>query len=234
MKNTGQEFFAKSSYTKNMEESDFSEAEVPNRIIISNLSLPDHQQKSPLENLVANRRSKRQFDSIAITKEQLSYLLWATQGITQTRGTANLRAVASAGNCHCFNTYIVPNMVEGLSKGLYLFDPVKNSLGLIKSVNLSDELVKACLNQKMTAECAVCFIWTAVTPRMTGRYGLRGYRYMFIDAGHVGAHLQLACEDLGLGSCNIAAYMDDGLAQFLGLESENEIPVYVGVVGWTK
>lgn len=234
MKNAGQEFFARSSYTKSMDEADFSEAVVPNRNIVSSLSLPVHPQNSPLEKLISDRRSKRQFDNMAITKDQLSYLLWATQGITQTRGTANLRAVASAGNCHCFNTYIVPNMVEGISKGLYLFDPLENSLGLIKSGNISNELAKACLNQKMTAECAVCFIWTAVTPRMTGRYGLRGYRYMFIDAGHVGAHLQLACQDLGLGSCNIAAYMDDEMTKFLGLESENELPIYVGVAGLTK
>jgi SagB-type dehydrogenase family enzyme len=234
MKNPGQEFFEKSSYTKNMADADFPQADSPNRNIVFDFQLPIHNHHSHLENIINNRRSKRQYDNKPITLNQLSYLLWSTQGITATKGNSNLRAVASAGNCHCFNTYIIPNMVEGLDKGLYLFNSVSNSLGLVKSGDLSTELTSACLNQKMTSECAVCFVWTAVTPKMTNRYGLRGYRYMFIDAGHVGAHLQLACEDVGLGSCNIAAYMDDMIAELLGLETDKELPVYIGVAGWTK
>lgn len=234
MKNQGQEFFEKSSYTKNMNDSDFPKVDPPSRDTVSSISVPAHNQQTPLESLIRSRRSKRQFEGRPITFDQLSYLLWATQGITATKGTANLRAVASAGNCHCFNTYVIPNMVDGLGKGLYLYNSLENTLGLIRAGDISGELALACLNQKMTAECAVCFIWTAVTPKMTNRYGLRGYRYMFIDAGHVGAHLQLACEDIGLGSCNIAAYMDDMVSEFLGLKSENELPIYIGVAGWSR
>lgn len=234
MKNPGQEFFEKSSYTKNMADTDFPQLESPVRSISSSIPLPAFSQNSPFEKLVSERRSKRQFDQKPITLGELSYLLWATQGVTATRGTARLRSVASAGNCHCFNTYVIPNTVDGLGKGLYLFNALENSLGQVKSDDVSNELTVACLNQKMVGECAVCFVWTAITPKMTNRYGLRGYRYIFIDAGHVGAHLQLACEDLGLGSCNIAAYMDDGVADVLGLESEYELPVYIGVAGWTR
>jgi SagB-type dehydrogenase family enzyme len=196
------------------------------------IGLPKHVRESPFSRLVSARRSKRLFDSRSIDMDTLSYLLWAVQGITGEKNSVKLRSVASAGNRHCLNTYITPNRVEGLRQGLYLYDPEANSLGLVKAGDHTSELLEACLKQKMTAECSVNFIWTAVCPKMTDRYGLRGYRYMFLDAGHVGAHLQLACEDVGLGSCNIAAYMDDLLEDYLGIKTELEIPVYMASVGW--
>ena len=83
----------------------------------------------------------------------------------------------------------------------------------------------------MIANCQICFIQTAVTARTTSRYHERGYRYIFTDVGHIGAQVQLVCESLGLGSCNVGAYFDDKLAEFLDLKSEFEIPVYLTVIG---
>ncbi len=234
MTNEGMEFIKVSSYTKAGGSGAIDEGKAPDREVLSKITLPEHKQDSELAKLIAKRRSKRLFDDRAITMQTLSYLLWSVQGVTGERGAMKMRAVASAGNRHCFNTYIVANKVDGLKQGLYLYNPEANSLGLIRSGDLSTEILAASFNQKMTADCSVCFIWTAVTPRMTSTYGLRGYRYMFLDAGHVGGQLQLACEDVGLGSCNVAAYMDDLVTEFLGITSELEFPIYMAPVGWPK
>jgi nitroreductase len=36
-----------------------------------------------------------------------------------------------------------------------------------------------------------------------------GYRYFYLDAGHMAAHLSLAAVAQGLSSCPIAAFYDD-------------------------
>ena len=231
MENEGLKFLKASSYFDTEPEA-YTEPMAPAQPIIKSITVPNHGVNSALSKLIAARRSKRLFNDKPISMEQLSYLLWATQGITFEKGNAKMRAVASAGNRHCFNTYVVPNRVAGLGKGLYQYDPNTNSLGQIIGQDISVELTKASFGQKMVGECAVTFVWTAVTARMTERYALRGYRYMLLDAGHVGAHLQLACEDLGLGSCNIAAYLDDEVSKVIGLKSEYEFPLYIGVAGW--
>lgn len=234
MTNEGMEFIKVSSYTRAGASGAIDEGKAPERETLSTVNLPVHGRDSELARLITKRRSKRLFEDRAINLETLSYLLWSVQGITGERGAMKMRAVASAGNRHCFNTYIVVNRVEGLKQGLYLYDPEANTLGLIRSGDISAELLAASFNQKMTADCSICFIWTAVTPKMTSVYGLRGYRYMFLDAGHVGGQLQLACEDVGLGSCNVAAYMDDLVTEFLGITSELEFPIYMAPVGWPK
>ena len=50
----------------------------------------------------------------------------------------------------------------------------------------------------MVMKCAVAFMWVAVPYRMTWRYGERGYRYLYLDAGHV-------CQNLYLASVTIDA-----------------------------
>jgi SagB-type dehydrogenase family enzyme len=232
--NEGQDFFRKSSYSKGDEVQRLTEemAEAPK--ILGTTNLPAHTTDTGLSRLIAKRRSKRLFLDKPISIEQLSYLLWATQGITGQKGEAKLRAVASAGNRHCFNTYVITNRIEGLKKGIHLYDPDNNSLGLVKDGDFSKEMLEFYFDQKMIVDCSAVFIWTAVTAKMTMRYALRGYRYMFIDAGHVGAHFQLACEDVGLGSCNMAAFYDWELAKTLNINPELELPIYIAVAGWTE
>ncbi|MEZ4812407.1 MAG: SagB/ThcOx family dehydrogenase [Caldisericia bacterium] len=133
--------------------------------------------------------------------EQLSKILYLTQGITGEVGVAKLRSVASAGNRHPFNNYIMVNNVSGLEKGLYFYDHLNEKLVPLKLADLTKEFQDACLGQKMIANCQISFIQTAVTARTTSRYHERGYRYIFLDAGHIGAQVQLICENIGLGSC---------------------------------
>lgn len=203
-------------------------------IISEPVILPGFDHDDSLLGVISQRRSKRNFEDKSITLVQLSKLCWGTQGETGRIGQTVLRAVASAGNRHPLNTYILVNRIEELLPGLYFYDSCKNSIGPLRLGKLGDELAEACLGQKMVETCSAVFIWTAATARTTSRYRARGYRYIFLDAGHIGAQMQLLCVDLGLGSCNIAAFLDDKVGEFLGIKHKNEIPVYITVVGWPK
>ena len=74
-------------------------------------------------------------------------------------------------------------------------------------------------------------LWTAVFPRTIWKYGQRAYRYIYLDAGHIGAQLSLAAVSLGMGTCQIAATFDDEINVFLGVDGVQEGVVYMSVVG---
>ncbi|MFW6299092.1 MAG: nitroreductase family protein, partial [Bacillota bacterium] len=59
----------------------------------------------------------------------------------------------------------------------------------------------------------------------------RGYRYIFLDAGHVAQNLYLVAEQIGCGVCAIAAYDDDRLNTLLGLDGEAQFVAYVASLG---
>jgi SagB-type dehydrogenase family enzyme len=98
-------------------------------------------------------------------------------------------------------------------------------------VDIRAAITHACLDQKQVETSAVTFIWAAVVKRMAWRYVERGYRYLFLDAGHVCQNLYLAAEAVGCGACAIAAYHDDLLNQALGLDGENIFAIYLASVG---
>jgi SagB-type dehydrogenase family enzyme len=83
----------------------------------------------------------------------------------------------------------------------------------------------------MIQSSAVNFIYTAVPYRSCWRYGQRGYRYLYLDAGHIGQNLHLAAEAISAGACMIGAYMDEAMNEALKLDGIQEFVIYVSAVG---
>ena len=95
------------------------------------------------------RRSHRQFKAKPLTLEELSFLLWATQGIREGAHEASaFRTVPSAGCRHALETYLCIANVTGLEKGIYRYLPVEHQL-LVVSLddNVSEEIVMAAFYQ---------------------------------------------------------------------------------------
>ena len=90
---------------------------------------------------------------------------------------------------------------------------------------------QAALGQPMLADAGVVFVWTTVAARNKSKYAERGYRYMYLDAGHIGAHVSLAADALGLGSCAVGALFDDEGNDLLGVDGVGETVVYMTSVG---
>jgi SagB-type dehydrogenase family enzyme len=159
-----------------------------------------------------------------------------TQGVKRVvEQRATFRTVPSAGARHPFDTYIAINHVEGLKSGLYRYLALSHELILIEeNQNFGASLAEASLNQSMVKDAAVTFIWVADTYRMTYRYGTRGYRYIFLDAGHVCQNLYLIAEQLGLGTCAIAAFDDDMTNDLMKLDGHDHFVVYMAPFGKIK
>lgn len=182
---------------------------------------------------IRNRQSRRMYKNQPLTLEEVSYLLWATQGV---RGVVDYghayRTVPSAGCRHALETYLAVFLVEGLNTGMYRYLPLSHRLLFeFSEKNLTSKIVEAAFGQPYPGNSALTFIWTAVPYRMEWRYGLAAHRVIAIDAGHVCQNLYLACEAIGAGTCAIAAYDQEALDRLLRVDGEEEFAVYMASVG---
>jgi len=182
---------------------------------------------------IEQRTTVRNYSDQALTLEELSLLLWYTQGVKRvSKRPVTLRTVPSAGARHAFETYLLVNRVEGLAAGLYRYAAIEHALVVLDlAPNANARLTAACLDQSQVANSAVTFAWGAVIERMIWRYPERGYRYILLDAGHVCQNLYLVAEALGCGVCAIAAYDDDLTNQVFGLDGESQFIVYLASLG---
>jgi len=164
--------------------------------------------KIDLFKAIENRQSRRSYAMQPISLDELSFLLWATQGIKQVIDPGHaLRTVPSAGCRHALETYLCVLNVEGLDQGIYRYLPLEHELLFEHAEeNLSKKIINAAFGQTCAGEAAVTFIWTTIPHRMEWRYGLAAHKVIAIDAGHVCQNLYLACEAIGAGTCAIGAY----------------------------
>lgn len=197
---------------------------------------PGELKKIPrmdLATAIRNRQSRRVYRNEPLTPEEVSFLLWATQGVRgEVDGGHAYRTVPSAGCRHAFETYLAILHVNGLDSGVYRYLPLSHQLLYEFSEEwLSSKLVNAAYGQPYPGEAALTFIWTAIPNRMEWRYGLAAHRVIAIDAGHVCQNLYLACEAIGAGTCAIAAYDQEALDRLLRVDGEEEFAVYLASVG---
>jgi len=188
-----------------------------------------------LTGAIERRRSVRDYAPGPLTPAELSYLLWCTQGVRRVvGGQATLRTVPSAGARHALETFLLVNRVAGLEAGLYRFLATGHKLARLRrgpESSPAGDLTAACLGQEFVAASAVTFVWAADAARMTWRYGQRGYRYLFLDAGHACQNLYLAAGAVGCGVCAIGAFDDGAVNELLGLDGRDRFAVYGAAVG---
>jgi SagB-type dehydrogenase family enzyme len=76
------------------------------------------------------------------------------------------------------------------------------------------------------ATIAIC----AIFERTTRKYGERGIRYIFMEAGHAAQNIHLQAVSLNLGTVVIGAFRDDEVKKALGLRPD-ESPLLLLPVG---
>ncbi len=187
-----------------------------------------------LRKAIEERRSLRRYSDESLSLNELSYLLWLTQGVKSIDEKRHVtwRTVPSAGCRHPFETYLSINRVEGLEPGLYRYLALEHKLVALKlDEKVNEDITKACMMQRQVATSAVTFLWAAVPDRTVWRYSERSYRYLYLDAGHVGQNLHLAAESIHCGICAIGAYDDDAIDAVLGLVPPEMFVIYIASLG---
>ena len=195
--------------------------------------------------VIRERISHRYFTEEHLTIGELSFLLWATQGVRDKvvadGVTYVMRNVPSGGNRHPIETYLSVHRVEGIESGLYRYLPIDHQLLREKlDAELPEQLNQASLRQNSRSEkkpyyfikeAAVVFIWTAIPYRSEWRYHKAAAKLVALDAGHICQNLYTAAGAIGAGTCAIGAYDQIKMDRLLDLDGEDEFVIYMAPVG---
>jgi len=242
--------FMRSTYYENMPGQSDQELQLPQPPLerpadsgkkIIPLSKPDTLvvPSIDLRKAIENRRSVRAYSDTPLTLDELTWLLWATQGV-QKVGFAvgshrTYRTVPSAGARHPFETYLVLRAVSGLAPGIYRYLALVHILQEVDvSRDYTKDIASICKEQFFIEQAAATFVWIADEYRGAWRYKARAYRGIFQDAGHVGQNLYLAASNIECGVCGIGAFDDLALARLLGVDGTEFFPAYAATVGKLK
>lgn len=188
---------------------------------------PRHDSDVSIEQSLLQRRSTRSYTGDSITLQEVSQLLWAAQGITDTRG---FRTAPSAGALYPLEVYVVSGDVNNLSAGIYKYEPREHELSLIMDGNKRSELADAALSQSWVEGAALAIVFAAVYERTTVKYGERGIKYVHIEVGHAAQNLCLQATAMDLGVVTVGAFNDERVSELLNLP-DNEKPLYIIPIG---
>lgn len=191
-------------------------------------------QSLPTIEALRKRRSVRSFSLRPLSLEEVSFLLWASTGIQRKEQNYEFRTAPSAGALYPIETYLIVNQVRGLKKALYHYNIEEHALEELRIGDLGEEAAHAALEQRICVEASIVLIWTGIFERMKWKYAQRGYRYVYLDAGHIAQNLALAATSVGLGSCQIGAFFDDEINRILRVDGVYESVLYLSAVGHPK
>lgn len=205
----------------------------PNVISLPNPEMLEDREVSFLQ-MIELRETVRQYSGQPMTLEELSFLLWCTQGVKAIlpEEGRTMRTVPSAKASHAFETMLLVNNVEGLEPGLYRFLALGHALQQIAvGETVLDEYVECFLPKNMVKKSGVTFIWTADFQRMAYGCGNRAARYIYLDAGHVCQNLYLAAQQKHIGVCAVGNFDDEKLNAKLNLDGRSSFTVYCATAG---
>jgi len=184
---------------------------------------------SELENTILQRRSTRRYTGENLTLDELKSLLnftyqpqdYVGQGLDGSPDYFALDLV---------ETFIAVSGVEDLEAGCYYYAPQAQELRQIRFKNFRRELHSLCLGQELGRDAAAIVFQTADLTKAIAKYGDRAYRYLHLDAGHLGQRLNLAAIRLKLGVSGIGGFFDDRVNQVLDIPQEEAV-IYLTTLG---
>ena len=189
-----------------------------------NLPKPNLEGSMSLERAIVSRRSRREFLPKPLTLEQIGQLAWAAQGQD---ASSKYRTVPSAGATYPLELFLVTE------EGLFHYLLAKHALEKLGDGDLRSELAMAAWGQGFIEAAPLTLIFAAQLTRTTTRYGQRGVRYVYMEAGHAAQNVHLQAESLGLGSVAVGAFDDASVKKVLALPDHLE-PIYMVVVGYCR
>lgn len=189
------------------------------------VKLPPPRQRSEisLEETLTKRRSIRSFTSAKLSWEEIGQLLWAAQGITER--SDGLRTAPSAGALYPLEMYVI------MEEGVYHYQPQDHQLQCTRENDVRGRLSQAALGQESVKDAPVVFVIAGVFERTTWKYGERGERYVYMEAGHAAQNLLLQATALGLGAVPVGAFHDEQVEKLLRLQQDQRA-LYVIPIGW--
>jgi SagB-type dehydrogenase family enzyme len=189
---------------------------------------------STLEDLLERRRSCRAFAAEPLQLPQLAALLRAGYGSTSPPNAADqprFRAVPSGGALYPLDVYCAVSAVGGLEPGIFHYDPLRDCLSANPGPAPGAAVAEALIPPDLARDAAVILVIVATFWRSRFKYGLRGYRFTLLEAGHLAQNVLLAATSLGLAAVPVGGFLDRKLDALLGLDGLHEASIYAIPVG---
>lgn len=193
-----------------------------------------------LSTAIASRRSTRAFVGEHLRLSELGTLAWAGSGVTgrvQGQGVGAhvaTRATSSGGALYPVDVWLGALKVEGAPRGIYRYVPLQHELKVVGDASRLDRLLSSMAvsdDAIMCSHAAALVLLVARPWRSMRKYGPRGMRHVFLEAGAIAAHLNLVAAALGVGSVDCSSVYDDEAHEALGLDGVYEALVHTIVLG---
>jgi SagB-type dehydrogenase family enzyme len=196
-----------------------------------------------LSEVVERRRSVRSYTGDAASLSDLSAILAAASGVTthqlvELNGPGSLtlqhRSVASAGGLYPIDVVFASLGIMELPSGIYRYDPTAHRLLPTFTAERVDTLL-GCFSVPEDAisirrSCGVILLigqpW-----RTMRKYGARGMRFVFMEAGAIGHSVALTATALGYGSVECASVYDDEVHEVLDLDGTDMALLHTIIIG---
>ena len=193
------------------------------------IRLPEPRFESVLsvEEALRERRSVRVYAEVPLTLTEIGQILWAAQGITDERG---YRTTPSAGALYPLEVYVVAGDLMGLPAGIYHYQPGEHILVRTAGGDHRAALQAAAVNQTPVGDAPATIVICAVPERTTVKYGERGMRYVYMEAGHASENVYIQAAAMDLATVVIGAFDDARIGEILNLPG-NTTPLYIMPVG---
>lgn len=204
------------------------------RIVTATFNLPEPQitGNMSVEQAIHDRRSVRRYTNEPLALQDVSQLLWATQGITDEK--TKFRTAPSAGHTYPLEVYILmgKGSVDGLNEGFYHYNPFNNTLEQILGNDARSDLSQAADGQPWVKEAPVSIIITGNYQKMMDKYKDEKLSTRFVDmeAGHAGENIYLEAEARNLVTVALGSFKDDEVHKILRIPG-NEKTLYIYPVG---
>ncbi|HVE77691.1 MAG TPA: SagB/ThcOx family dehydrogenase [Gemmatimonadaceae bacterium] len=204
---------------------------------------PSVAMRMELGESLRRRRSTRVYTGDAVPLSHLATLARAACGVTGHAGGTGgagaaprlaLRSAPSGGGLYPIDLHIAALRVQGLRRGLYVYDPPGDRLwqtgdeaglrALVASLAAPDQVI-------MTSQAHSICLLVARPWRSMRKYGARGMRHVLLEAGAIAAHINLAAVALGIGSVDSSSIYDDEAHEALEIDGVYEALVHTIVLG---
>ena len=201
------------------------------------IKLPQPNMSVDISQAVIGRRSVREWGSGSISLQEISNILFFSCGITEHALDENKskRAQASAGGRYPIEVYFLIFKEGELKRAVYHYNVKEHALDVLYDLDSIDKnLIETMYSKRWDEEASLGIIITGVVSRTVSKYGERGYRYMYLEAGAVAQTMSTVADSQGIGCVIMGGTNDTDIEKVLDIDGDEETHIISLLAGKKK
>lgn len=177
-----------------------------------------------------SRRSERVYTGDKMSLAYLATILRSACGVSKhqeielsnhEKSILNIRTVPSAGGLYPVDLYVVTLNIKNLDRGIYRFLPIEEKLLQVgNDLSANKFLYSMCVPDNLISVSRANVIYLLVSRawKSMRKYGERGMRFVFHEAGGIAQNIHLASTALGVGTVDCSSFYDNEAHEALELD----------------